>query len=128
MWIRALAVWLFLSVLAVSNGVVRKALLAPRFGEHAGHVISTLVLCAVIFGVAWLSSSWMGAERVRDAAWIGVFWVGLTLAFEWLAGHYLFGNSWGRLAADYNVLRGRVWVLVLLATALAPAWAAHVRR
>jgi hypothetical protein len=44
----------------------------------------------------------------------------LTLAFEFLAGHYLFGAPWPQLLADYNVLRDRIWVLVLATTALAP--------
>jgi hypothetical protein len=53
---------------------------------------------------------------------IGAVWLALTLAFEFLAGHYLFGSSWERLLADYDLLRGRVWILVLLATLFAPAW------
>lgn len=52
--------------------------------------------------------------------WIGALWVAMTVAFELLAGHYLFGNTWERLLADYNVLRGRIWVLVLITTFLAP--------
>ena len=47
-------------------------------------------------------------------------------AFELLAGHYLFGNSWGRLLEDYNLLRGRIWVLVLVTTAVAPVLATAV--
>ena len=37
---------------------------------------------------------------------VGIAWVALTVAFEFLAGHYVFGNSWEKLLADYNVLRG----------------------
>ena len=44
----------------------------------------------------------------------------LTLAFEFLAGHYLFGNSWERLLADYDVARGRIWPLVLIVTFVTP--------
>ena len=51
---------------------------------------------------------------------IGAGWVVLTLAFEFLAGHYLFANSWERLLADYNVAQGRIWILVLITTLLAP--------
>jgi hypothetical protein len=42
-------------------------------------------------------------------------------AFEFLAGHCLFGNPWSRLLdEDYDVFRARVWVLALLTTAAAP--------
>ena len=43
-----------------------------------------------------------------------------TGGFEFLAGHYVFGNSWERLIADYNVFRGRIWILVLAANIFAP--------
>lgn len=54
---------------------------------------------------------------------VGTVWVALTVAFEFLAGHYVFGNSWERLLADYNMVRGRLWILVLLANLFAPLWA-----
>ena len=44
----------------------------------------------------------------------------LALAFELLDGHYLFGNPWNQLLDDYDVLRGRIWILVLVTTAIAP--------
>ena len=54
---------------------------------------------------------------------LGIAWVALSVAFEFLAGHYVFGNSWERLFADYNVFRGRIWIMVLVANLFAPLWA-----
>jgi len=54
-------------------------------------------------------------------------WVALTLAFEFLAGHYLFHNPWDKLLADYDVLHGRIWPLVLIVTLLAPVIAYRAR-
>ena len=51
---------------------------------------------------------------------MGVLWLAVTLAFEFLAGHYLFGDPWERLLAEYNVARGRLWVVVPITTLLAP--------
>lgn len=127
MLIRAVIVWLGLVVLAVLNGVTRNTLLTHRLGEQSGHVISTLTLTAVIFLVAWLSTPWIGPANAGEAVTIGLIWVLLTMAFEFLAGHYLFGHSWEKLRADYNVARGRVWALVLLASLLAPVWAERMR-
>jgi hypothetical protein len=47
-------------------------------------------------------------------------WLALAAAFEFLAGHHVFGKPWSRLIADYDVLHGRVWVLVVLTTVAAP--------
>ena len=65
----------------------------------------------------------IGPKHGYEALLVGIVWVALTVAFEFLAGHYVFGNSWERLIADYNVFRGRIWILVLLANLFAPLWA-----
>ena len=127
MWAKAVIVWIGMAALAVMNGVVRNSAIAPRLGEPAGHVLSSVILCLVIFGVAWLTNPWLRPGTVRTGYAVGLLWVSLTVAFEFLAGHYLFGNPWEKLLADYNLARGRVWVLVLLATLTAPGWAENVR-
>jgi hypothetical protein len=44
-----------------------------------------------------------------------------------LAGHYVLGAPWPRLLADYDVIHGRIWILVLITTVTAPAIAARAR-
>jgi hypothetical protein len=51
---------------------------------------------------------------------IGVIWVVSTILFEFIAGHFIFGNSWDHLIADYNILNGRIWSLVLFTILFAP--------
>lgn len=126
--LKAIAVWLLLAVLAVANAGLRNALISPRIGEQGGHVLSTILLCFVIFVVAWAVIRWVGVAEAREAYFVGSLWLVLTVSFEFLAGHYVFGNPWETLLADYNLARGRVWVLVLLATFYAPRVALAVRR
>jgi hypothetical protein len=118
--LKAIAIWLGLLVIAVLNGALRELLLKPVAGEHVAHLASTIILCAAIIIVALFTSSWVGMKAAHDAFLVGLLWVVLTVAFEFLAGHYLFGNSWETLLADYNVFQGRVWLLVLLTNLLAP--------
>jgi hypothetical protein len=124
---RSFVVWLGLLVLAIANAGVREALITPSMGASAGHVISTITLCAAILLLTWLTIGWIRPHSSGDAWATGGLWFGLTAAFEFLGGHYLFGNSWSRLLEDYDVFRGRVWVLVLLTTALAPLLCARAR-
>jgi hypothetical protein len=56
---------------------------------------------------------------------IGVMWLAMTLTFEFVAGHFLFRTEWSTLLADYNLLAGRLWILVLVATTIAPAFIFH---
>jgi hypothetical protein len=125
--LRALALWLALCGVAIVNGTVRQFLLVPRLGANAGHLASSVSLSLLILLVAWLGIRWIGPGAARQAWAVGAVWVLATVAFEFLVGHYLFRNPWSKLLADYDVRQGRVWVLVLIATALAPRWAAGVR-
>lgn len=128
MLLRATIIWFLLAFLAILNGTVREVFIAPAVGEQAGHVISTVVFCIVILAVAVVSLGWIGPTSRRDALTVGIVWVLLAFAFEFLAGRYLFGNSWEILLADYDILRGRIWLLVPFTTLLAPLWAHRIRR
>jgi hypothetical protein len=121
--VRALGVWLVILLLAVMNGTLRNTFVSPRVGDQAAHIIATVVLSALVVGLVWRTIRWIGPASRGDALRIGAMWVALTLAFEFLAGHYLFGAPWERLLADYDVVRGRIWPLILLTTFVAPVWA-----
>jgi hypothetical protein len=114
-------------VIASANGAAREALLIPRLGDVTGRAVSTLALSAFIVILTWMSIAWIAPRSVPQAWVIGVLWVLLTLAFEFLAGHYLFHNPWSRLLEDYDVLGGRIWVLVLITTLVAPRLCAGLR-
>jgi len=124
---RSLLVWLGLVVLAILNGGLRERVLIPRVGEHVGHVVSTFLLGGIIVAAAWAAVPWLRLTTLRDAWLVGACWLAGTMAFEFLVGHWVFGHSWRRLLADYNVARGRIWILVLVATLLAPVIALRLR-
>jgi len=128
MWTRAIVVWCGLLVLAFVNGALREAVLVPAFGDTVARAASCVMLSAAIVALSWLTIDWI-APPSSAAAWqVGLLWLALTLAFEFLAGHYVFGSPWSRLLADYNVLRGRIWIVVLFTTLCAPYVTARVER
>ncbi len=117
---RAHAVWLILVGAAMVNGALRESLLMPLVGYDAAHALSTVSLCLFIMLVARVTMGWIDPATPGEAWRTGTVWLGLTVAFEFLAGHYIFGTPWAVLAADYDIINGRTWVLVLLTTVLAP--------
>jgi hypothetical protein len=117
---RATLAWLILLALAIANGTARESLLTPRFGSTLAHALSTVVLCILIFIVGSLVMPWIGPATARDAWVISGVWVVLTLAFEFLGGHFIFAKPWKALMEDYNILAGRIWVVVLVVTLLTP--------
>lgn len=124
---RSLVVWCLLVLLAVLNGGIRDTWLSPRLGDTAGRAISSIMLSALILLATWLTIRWIDPRTPGRALAVGAVWLGLTLAFEFGAGHYAFGKSWAELVADYDVTRGRIWILVLIVTLVAPVWTARLR-
>src|SRR5689334_16214394 len=125
---RALAIWLTILILANVNGALRELWLIPHIGEQPGRVVSPLILSGLVLLVTWLAIGWIRPRTGVGALEIGGLWLVLTLAFEFLVGHYGFGKPWAVLLEDYHIERGRIWVLVLLTVFLAPLWTAKLRQ
>jgi hypothetical protein len=123
-WLKALALWLLLGVLAVALGGVRQAWLAPALGDFRAHQAETLFFCAVIAAVAWPGMRWMRATRSQGLR-VGLLWLALTVAFELGVFGLLLGHPWSELLADYNIAEGRLWPLVLATELVAPWLFAH---
>jgi hypothetical protein len=123
---RSLVVWLGILVLASVNGALRDLVLAPRLGDTPARALSTVILCGLVLLVTRWSVTWLGPRSRSDAITIGLLWVGCTLGFEFLAGHYLFRKPWAELLADYDLRHGRIWIAALVVTFAAPWWMAHV--
>jgi hypothetical protein len=117
----AVGAWLVLTVLAILNGALRNATYARAVGEYAGHVLSSLIFVAVVFAVTYGFLRLVRLDYgLADLLVVGAMWLVMTVAFEFLFGHYAVGHPWSRLLADYNIFKGRAWALVLLAVFLAP--------
>jgi len=127
MLLRATAIWFLLLGLAIVNGGARTSWITPRWGEPIGHWVSTAMFCSVILIVAWVFVGWIRPTSTSAAWRVGLCWLALTVAFEFLGGHFLFGTPWENLLADYNLMRGRVWLAVLATTAVAPVLMFNVR-
>ena len=117
---RAVLVWFGIMVVAILNGAFRDVVLMPRMGDPIARAVSCVTLAAAIFAVTWLALPWIRPQSAGDAWRIGALWLVMTLVFEFGAGHYLFRTPWPQLLADCNLAAGRLWILVLAATLMAP--------
>ena len=116
-----LGTWFLFMILAIINAGIRNGVYKPIFGDLTAHQISTLIFVIVIFVVTYLILRFSDLNLSDSQALLmGITWVLLTIGFEFIAGHYAFGNSWEKLLADYNILNGRIWSLVLLTVFTAP--------
>lgn len=121
--------WIPMVFIAIANGVLRQFGYGKFFSELHAHQLSTLI-GAVLFGIyIWVIIRYWKPVSARQALTIGMVWLGLTVAFEFLFGHFVSGHSWPRLLQDYNLLAGRVWSLLLVWVAVAPYvfWRANLK-
>ena len=125
--LRSIVIWLGILVLASLNGALRDLVVAPRVGDTPARALSTVILCGLVLLATWGSIRWIGPRSRSDALAIGVIWLACTMGFELLAGHYLFGQPWAELMGDYDLRRGRIWMVVPIVTFVAPWWMARAR-
>lgn len=118
---RAFLVWLLLFAIAFANGAFREGVIRRFLGELPAHQLSCalgtslILLAVVVVGRKWPFTS--------DAqAWkIGIAWLAMTVAWEFLFFHFVIGYPWPRLLQDYAIWDGRLWIAVLAAILCAPA-------
>ncbi len=116
-----LALWGLMAVSAILNGSFRQFLLIPWIGRRAGHVVSCITLSAIILLISYLFfQNTTMRYSVGDLWLVGLIWMALAVAFEFGLGHFVLKRSWSVLLEDYNILKGRIWVVVLIVTLVGP--------
>jgi hypothetical protein len=119
LYLKSFVLWLVFLAIAVAMGMARERWLLPIVGNFRAHQIGTVLVCGLIAVVVLFGTRWLQL-RPGQALRIGSFWLVLTLLFEFGVFGVLLGHPWPELFADYNLLQGRLWVLVLLTEALSP--------
>lgn len=117
---RYLVGWFVLLAVAMVNGALRELTYGKYVSELAAHQLSCLtgiLLFAVV--IRQYVRRWPPASA-HEAWRIGLFWMALTVAFEFLFFHYVGGHSWEVLLANYDMSAGRLWPLILLWVVVAP--------
>ena len=119
MW-RYVNAWFVLLLVAVVNGGLRDL----TYGKHVPELLANQLSCAsgiLLFAVVihQYVRRWPPASA-KQAWFIGLFWIALTVAFEFLFFHYVAGHPWAVLLANYDIASGRLWPLILLWVLVAP--------
>jgi hypothetical protein len=125
--VKVIRIWTVLLAVAVANGAARVAILEPRLGERVAHQMSCATASLLILLAATDLIPALGRTSTASLLGIGALWLLLTVTFEFTFGRFVSGLSWERLIADYNLLEGRLWVLVLATVFVAPLVAVKLR-
>jgi hypothetical protein len=112
--------WVGLVVVAIINGAIREKGYKKYMSELRAHQVST-VTGIILFGIfIYILSLIWKIQSAGQAITIGLLWLALTIAFEFVFGHFVMKHPWSKLLNDYNILKGRLWLLILIWTTIAP--------
>ncbi|HEX5363230.1 MAG TPA: hypothetical protein VFW59_03095 [Gallionella sp.] len=117
---KPLLAWFVLLAAAVINGGLRDFTYGRQVSELLAHQISCVSGIALFAVVIHQYVRRWPPVSAREAWYIGLFWMLLTVAFEFLFFHYVAGHPWPVLLANYDLSEGRLWPLILLWVLVAP--------
>jgi len=112
--------WFPMVVIAILNGTFRVKFMSRYLDDLKAHQLSVLTGIMLFAIYIWIITGYWIIESASQAWMIGLMWLLLTVLFEFVFGHYVMKNSWEKLLADYNIFKGRLWVVVLIWTTIAP--------
>ena len=119
--IRIILTWVLFIPVAIINGIFRERLYRDMVGELAAHQISTAILSIAFIAVAYsmVGNIVSEADTFKLFA-IGALWVIMTIVFEFGFGHYVDQVTLDKLLNDYNILKGRIWLIFLIVELCTP--------
>jgi hypothetical protein len=127
MTFRILLLWAAIIPMAVANGIFRDTVLVRAFGQKRARTFSGLTLSAVILAWTFLAIPWVRLPGTLHYAGVGLFWLALTVAFEFLFGRFAARKTWQELLRPYRFEDGDIWPVVLAVVALSPPVAAALQ-
>ncbi len=128
MLLKATWVWLLIVAAAILNGFLREKVLVSMLGTAAALPASGVLLAILIFLIALMSIPFIHPADTKACIRIGLYWLVLTLSFEFLFGYFIMGKSWNEIVQVFNVLQGDLFILVLLTTGFSPWLAVKCQR
>ncbi len=118
--IRYVVAWIPMLLLAIANGALRQMTFGKLMPELSAHQLSTAIGSIVIGLFIYAVIRIWSPSSAKQALEIGLVWLSLTIAFEFVFGRLVMHRPWAQLLNDYNLFGGRVWVLFLAWLTLAP--------
>lgn len=107
-------------ILAILNGTLREKGYKNFMGELSAHQLSTFIGLILFAVYIWFLTGIFQIGSSAKALAIGGMWLVMTILFEFVFGHFVMHHPWRKLFNDYNIFKGRVWILVLIWTTVAP--------
>lgn len=111
--------WFPMFFIAMLNGTARDLGYKKYLTELTARQLSTFSLLIFLGIYIYVVIKKHPPASSTQALLVGIFWMLLTLGFEFGFGLYR-GHSWAQLLDDYNIVKGHLWLLIPMWLILAP--------
>ncbi len=126
-FVKALMLWLAIMPCAIANGVLREIVTEPLLGSALALPLSGVLLCAMIFAIAYFFIPKIGKGTLATYIIVGMMWFALTNLFDFsmiLAS----GKPISDFLAMFDITTGNLWSLVVVVCLVSPVLAAKMRK
>jgi hypothetical protein len=111
---RAMFFWFIeIGLSAINFFVLINLVYEPRWGNLIAHQIGMSTRIIYIFVLVYFLLRPVKQYSRKDLMWVGIFWMGFWLVFEW-GGSLLVQRSVSEILVGWNIFKGYMWPYVLL--------------
>ncbi len=112
--------WFPMIVIAIINGALRQGFYVTFLDNLSAHQLSVVTGILFFAIYIWIITGKWKIKSSKESVQIGLMWLLMTIVFEFLFGHFIMGHTWEKLLYDYNILEGRLWIIVLIWVTISP--------
>lgn len=119
-FLKLLKAWLVIVPFMIMNGIFRELVVKPYAPARVAEAISVAIGIAIIVILTRHLLHPLAGKPPSQLASASMTLVVLTVAFEFLFGHYVDRRSWSDLVANYEIWNGELWPVALAVIAFMP--------
>ena len=112
--------WLVILPFMIMNGIFRELVLKQLVPAAVADALSVAIGIPIMVALTRLLLRPLSGRPTSELLRASVTLVVLTVAFEFLFGHYVDRKSWEDLLRNYELWNGRLWPLALATLAFLP--------
>jgi len=123
---KAALIWLLIIPAIILNGILRRFVTEPLFGDNIALPLSNIILSILIFFIAYLFIPKIKKGKKADFILIGIIWLALISLFDFLINmsNNLFVSEF---FYAHDITNGNLWFLAILMCFVAPMIVANLR-
>lgn len=127
LFLKTSVIWFIIAILAVVNGMFRESILVSNLGPANAMIVSGMLLCIIVFIVTYISFPLFAAKNTLTYLLIGLYWVIMTLVFEFLFSYYVLRKSWLTILHVFDITKGDLFSIVLIVSLISPVLVAKMK-